>query len=145
MAADAVKLTQGLIRRIQQVDHIRGDDRVKALIGVGKVHDIPPLKVHVGVLSVFLLRAAEHVGGEVSGNEAFAPGRYHAAEKPRAAGAFKHRVRRGNEPRHRGAELFIRLFIDDVRKDVVHKRNVIPKHRFPPVYLSISGARAYAA
>lgn len=83
--AHAVKLPQRLMRIIQQVNHVRGDDGIKARIGVGEMQDIRLLKPHMRIMPVLLPGARKHLRGEVRCRQGLAALCNHTAEQPCAA------------------------------------------------------------
>ena len=119
------------MRIIQQVNHVRGDNGIKARIGVGEMQDIRLLKPHMRILPVLLPGARKHLRGEVRRRQGLAALCNYTAEQPCAARAFQYVVRRRNQPRNHLAQLAIRFAVDAIRENVVDPCDVVPEHGTP--------------
>ena len=53
----------------------------------------------------------------------------HPGQQPGAAGTSQHLIGRPDQRRHCIAQLFIRLPVKDIRKNIVYQRHIIPKPR----------------
>lgn len=132
-AADAVELGKGLVRLVEQVDDVRGDDHVELPVRFIQVQNIGLTERDVRQRAVFLLRPLEHVGGEVRREKRAAALGDGAGEQSRAAGAFKHRVVWRDAGTDGGNERLVRFFIKDVGEEVIDPRDVVPEHEYFPL------------
>ena len=135
-----IQFLQRPVRLVQQVDDVRGHDRVKALIRIVQMKNISLRKLHIAEFGALFLCPAQHRCRKIRGGQALAAWRDHSGEQPRAAGAFQHVVSRRDQLPDRGAQRPVRFSVDAVGKNVVEPRNVVPEHEgfLRPSYLSLS-------
>lgn len=114
-----LQLLQGQLWLVQQVDHVGGDDGVKAGVGVGQVQDVGPLKADITAAGQLFPRPLQHIFREICGYKAFAPGGDRPGEQSCAAGALQHIVLGGDQRRHRGAQLLVGPSVDAVGKNII--------------------------
>ena len=135
-----IQFLQRPVRLVQQVDDVRGHDRVKAFVRVIQMENVSLRKLHIAEFGALFLCPAQHRCGKVRSDQALAAGCDAGGEQPRAAGAFQHVVSRRDQLPDRGAQRPVRFSVDAVGKNVVEPRNVVPEHEgfLRPSYLSLS-------
>ena len=124
-----IQFLQRPVRLVQQVDDVRGHDRVKAPVRVVELRDIRLREPHVAAVCILSFCLREHLLRKIRRRQRPAPRCDHTGQQTRAAGTFQHLVLRPDVRRHRRAHRPVRPPVDPVRKHIIHPSHPIPKHR----------------